>query len=57
VFQPDFSEHDLAAHLQLSVQVCLAIFDLPESARFLWGSNVVDIVVRLAKDRVVKEVE
>lgn len=46
------SEHDLAAHLQLPVDVCLTTANLPEAA-----SNVVHIVVRLAKDRVVQEVE
>ena len=45
------SEDDLAAHLQLSVQVCLATADLSEVG---W---VVDIAARLAKDRMVQEVE
>ena len=45
------SEYDLAAQLQLSIGICLAGTNLTE----VFG--VVDIVPRLAEDRMVEEVE
>src|ERR1700722_10360170 len=45
------SENDLAAHLQYSVEVCLIRLDRPE------GTRAVEIVARLAKDRMVGEVK
>ena len=42
----DLLEDDLPTQLQLPIEVCLTIANLPEAT-----SNVVDIIVRPAKDR------